>query len=181
MTAVFAEQIARGVVNEAQFIVIDHPEGVARFWTGVGVKEYGGNSYYGVGQIGAVTQVRHTADIEIVEVRMAVSGVDQSLLDGLDDSVKARLATVYDVLFDEHGRVAEIEQVFQVELDYQVFKVGADGKCVIDLVGHGGLFWLRKRSSAKWSPEEARSQFDGETGFDQVHQQEDLQDQWRSA
>lgn len=179
MSARFAAQLEEGSVRNILMIEIDHPEGMGYFWNGVGVLDYGGHAYQGFGDVAAVSELRSSTEIEIVERRFVCSGVDDTFLAGLDDTVKGRPALIYDALLDENYRVIERELIDTSELDYQVYSVSEEGKASIALVAHGGLFWLRRRSSAKWAPQEARAIYPDETGFDEIYLQEDLQDQWK--
>ena len=180
-SAIFRQQLAKGEVLDAVLIEIDHPAGYAYFWNGIGALDYGGNTYRGVGGIGQVSALQSSVDVEIIEVHYTLSGVDPDLLDGLDDSVKSRHAYIYEALVDEQNRVIERELAVDSLCDYQVYKVDESGKATIDLVANAGLFFLRRRSAAKWSPEQAKAIYADETGFDEVHLQEDLQDQWKAA
>lgn len=180
-SAIFRRQLAMGTVFDAAMIEIDHPAGYAYFWNGIGTLDFGGKAYRGVGGIGQVSAIPSSIDVEIIEVHFTLSGVDPDLLDGLDDSVKGRHAYVYAAMLDERYRVIERDLVIDARCDYQVYKVDASGKASIDLVANAGLFFLRRKSAAKWSPEQAKDSYPDETGFDEVYRQEDLQDQWRAS
>lgn len=181
MSAEIEACFARGEVKFVVMIEIDHPQGTGRFVTGLGVIEYGGENYYGFGTLGSISQVVSSTETEIVEVSFNVSGVDPDFIAGLDESVKGRMGYVYEAFLDRHGRVIDRELLMEATLDYQVDSVDENGKSAISIKAHGGLFFLRKRSAAKCSPEEARALDDDETGFDRIHIQEDVVAVWRVA
>lgn len=162
---------------------IDHPTGMGYFWSGLGDFDFGGNTYHGWGELVSVDVSVTTTEIEIVEYSFSLSGVDEDLLAGLDDSVKGRFADIYEAILDDEFRVIERELLTRCKLDFQVYSVAADAKAKATLVvkAHAGLFWLQNRSSAKWSPEEARVAYPDETGFDEMHKVEDQRDTWRPA
>lgn len=162
-------------------IEIDHPDGMGRFWLHTGVLEFEGNNFYGVGDLGRIEKIVSSTEIEVTETRFVLSGVDPEIVAGLDDSVKGRTGNIYEAELDRNMRVRNRVLLAETELDYQIYAVQADGKAEIAIVAHGGLFFLLNRSAAKWSPEEMKARFPGETGFDEVHLQEDMQDDWRAA
>jgi hypothetical protein len=180
MSASVEECFVRGDVKHAIMVEIDHPQGMAYLWSGLGVLEYGGNNYYGFGLLGSISEVASSTEIEIVETSFNISGVQEDFVAGLDDSVKGRIARVYEVFLDDHYRVLDRDLLVEAELDYQVQSTGADGKSAISLKAHAGLFFLRKRSAAKCSPEEARALDPDETGFDRIHLQEDVSAVWHA-
>jgi hypothetical protein len=165
----------------ARLVEVDHPDGMGRFWFGNGILEYGGNKYHGSGILGSISSVRSTSDIEIVERTFTVSGVDRDILEGLSTSVKGRAGNLYEALVDDNMRVVEIDLVDESILDVQQLAIGNDGKAKVAITAHGGMFFLLNRSAAKWGPEEAKAINPAESGFDEIHLQEDLQDRWQPS
>lgn len=180
-SAAVARAYRRGALATVVMVEVDHPQGFGRFWSGVGTLEHGGETYTGFGTLVSIDAAVSSTEIEIVEVAMVLSGVDPDLVAGLDDSVKGRFAEIYEAILDDEYRVIERELMTRAKLDYQVFRIGADGKATIALKAHAGVFWLANRSAAKWGPEEARALHPQETGFDEIHLMEDRQDIWRPA
>lgn len=181
MSAVRQEAFDQGAVTLVIMAEIDHPEGFGYFWSGLGDLDHDGNVYRGFGSLVSISAVQSSTDVEVVEVRFVLSGVDADLLAGLDDSVKGRSAHLYEALLDDNYRVIERTLLVESTLDYQVYAVGADGKATIALVAHAGMYQLLNRSGAKWSPQEARAIYPDETGFDEIHLQEDQPETWRAA
>lgn len=182
MSAIVRECLRRGAVAMALMVVIDHPTGIKRFWSGMGTIDYDGEEYYGLGTIGSVTPVESNTEIEVSEVRFSVSGVDPDMIEGLGESVKGREATVYEAWLDPEYRIVHRDLMLENRCDYQTYSVDPEsGKASIQLVTHSGFFHLLNRSGAKVSPEEARAIYPAETGFDEMHKQQDEQLIWRPA
>lgn len=182
MSATFHAMLAQGAVRSILMAEIDHPVRFIRAWNGIGSLDYDGEVYEGMGYVGTITPIQSSVEVSVPEVSFGLSGVDADALEGLQDSVKGRYADVYEALLDEHHRVSERELLFRARLDYQTFKVDPEnGKADIVLVGHAGFFHLLNRSAAKSSPEEAKALDSDETGYDEVHLQQDLQLTWKPS
>lgn len=181
MSAVLKAALRRGDIALAAMVEIDHPEGFARFWSGVGNIEHDGETFIGCGRLGRIEAVSESTEIEIAETRFVLSGVDAALVAGLDKSVKGRKGRIYEAVLDSAWRVIHRELLSETALDSQIYTIDKDGSATIAIVAHAGLFFLRNRSAAKWSPEEARRAFPGETGFDEIHKVEDQTLNWAAA
>lgn len=182
MSAVIREALRQGAVATAIMVEVDHPTGMKRLWSGLGTLDYGGNEYYGMGSIGSVTPIESDTEIKVSEVTFQLSGVDADMIEGLSESVKGREAQVYDIWLDDNYRVIYRDLILEARLDYQTYSVDPDsGKATINLMGVSGFFHLLNRSGAKVSPEEAKAIYPDETGFDEMHLQQDQQLIWKPS
>lgn len=180
--AIVREALRQGAVTIATMVDIDHPTGTKRFWSGLGTLDYGGEEYIGLGALGSVTPIEGDTEIKVAEVNFQLSGVDPDLIEGLTESVKGREAQVYDIWLDDDYRVIYRDLVLEARLDYQRYSVDPDsGTATISLMAVAGFFHLLNRSGAKVSPEEAKAIYPEETGFDEMHKQQDEQLIWRPA
>jgi len=170
--------LRKGAVRVVGMAEIDHPTRFIRAWNGVGMLDYEGEEYYGFALLGSVTPVRSTDSIEVVEVRFGLSGVDRELLGDLHASVKGRYADFYEAYLDEHYRVAYRKRLIRALLDRPEYSVSDNGKVDYAVIGHAGMYQLLNASSAKVSPEEAKAIYPDETGYDEIHLQQDLQLPW---
>lgn len=182
MSAIIDAAFWRGEVNQIFMIEADFAAGMARFWNGVGALDYGGNVYQGAGELISVEGLRTGTEIEVAEIRFRLNGVDSDILGGvLDASIKGRFAEVYEAFLDAEFRVIERELMTRCRLDTSSYTIGDDGKVSVEIVTHAGMYQLLNRSAAKCSPEEAKALFPAETGFDEVHLQEDIASQWKPS
>ncbi len=182
MSAIFKQMLDSGAVRTILMVEIDHPVRFICAWNGLGDLDYGGNTYEGMGYVGSVNPIGTSAEIEVPEGSFGLSGVDADALEGMGESVKGRFANMYEAFLDEYHRVVERELLFRCRLDYQTFKVDPEsGKSDIAVFWHAGMFHLLNRSGAKMSPEEARALDPDETGYDEVHLQQDVQLIWKPS
>lgn len=180
-SARWLEAYDRGEVVEALMAEIDDPLGMGYFFDGTGDLDYNGNVYHGWGTLVAIELPPSTGEIEVPDVVFVLSGVDQDVVDKLSGSIKGRKARLYEALLDRHYRVVERELLSEAQLNYRTFKAGDDGKCTVTVTASGGFFTLRNRSAAKLSPAQAKAKHPDETGYNEIHLQEDLTLSWRPA
>lgn len=171
----------RGDISETVMAEFDHPIGMGYFFDGAGDLDFEGRVYHGWGALVSIELPPSTGDIEIPEVRYILSGVDQAIVERLEGSIKGRKAHLYEALLDRHYRVIERELLSEAQLDTQRFRATKDGKVTITLTANGGFYRLRNRSAAKWSPEQQKVRFPDDSGFDEMHKQEDLVLQWSAS
>lgn len=181
MTRALDMALMRGEIINAVMVDLGWSGGTRRYWSGVGDLDHGGETYTGLGHLGQVTPVQSSPEIEVIETKFQLSGVSAELLAALGDTVKGYQATLYEAFLDERYVVIEREEMLTARLDYQQYAVGDDGKATIAQVGSSGFWHLLNRSAAKWSPEEAKALVADETGFDEMHLQQDTNLTWRPA
>jgi hypothetical protein len=67
---------------------IDHPNGPARFWTGIGKLDWNGFTWTGSGTLGSVAPITHTTNLIIQEINFGLAGVDPAIVATLGDNVR---------------------------------------------------------------------------------------------
>jgi hypothetical protein len=67
---------------------IEHPDGTARFWSGVGPLSWDGYTWTGSGKLGSIAPIRHTSNLEIQEINFGMAGVDPLDIAQLSDNVR---------------------------------------------------------------------------------------------
>lgn len=166
---------------ETILVEIDHPDGMIYAWPGVAPIDHDGNTYEGLDTFGSVSEVGSDTEIRTDEIVFQVSGVDPDLLDGLSSSVKGRFGTVYGITMTPDYVIRSKQVEATALLDYQAYQIDDDGKATIRIVGRFGMIALERRTTARFSPEDFKSIYPDETGFDQMHLQEDAEITWAAA
>lgn len=159
---------------DVMLVDVNHPAGPEYFHTGLGIIEYEGNTYYGVGMLGGIDLGNGGGETAVTEIRLTLSGVDEDILEMLDTTVKDGTVLIRQAfLRPDMGIdiVVEVENADMDTLDWEV----SDGSGTIVMTALGGFRELRQRSTAKWDPEEQRNFLtglgldpDSDTGFDRM-------------
>jgi len=151
---------------------VNHPQGSHYFHSGLGIIEDGGNTYYGTGVLGSFTIGGSGGTVEVTDVTLTLSGVDEEILDMLDTSVKGGTVRIRHCFLRPDMTIDQSVEVENADMDFLTHKV-SDGTGSIVLTAKGGMRELRRRSTAHWDPEEQRNYLnslgldpDSDTGFD---------------
>ena len=158
---------------------IDHPDGLARFWTGIGTLDYNGYQWTGAGALGEVGPITYTIDLTVQDVVFSVKGLSPTDVDRLSSSIRGYYGTVWRACLDEFGQViADPFRISKVIFDTQTHTVGEDGKASISIVGHTAFFNLARRVDQVWSPQSQKRLFPTDTGMDSIPSLQNKELQW---
>lgn len=160
----FMKAIMEGAAP-ALLIHVEHPDGDAYFWEGVGELEYGGATYRGAGLIGTISQTKKSAEIRIDEIRMTLNALQPDEVSKLSDDVKNRVVTIDLAAVTDTLKVKSVYRMDEILLDYQIDKISADLMSSIELVGQSGFWTLERPTEAAYSQEEQELQFPDDTGM----------------
>lgn len=162
-------------------VEIDHPDHFARFWTGIGSLQYEGETYLGAGAVGAIEVTERSTELRIDEVRLTLAGLDSAFTADLSDNIRNRLAWLRLAALDDWGRVIGTPMLLEeIQLDYQVDRIGEDGLATLQLVGQAGFWTLEQTAARVWSREDAALTWGAgnETGFDYITELRGLDTKW---
>lgn len=160
-------------------VMIDHPSGVFRGWTGIGSLEYDNQIWTGVGRLGQITPVNSVSDISIQEVRFTLSGVDPDNLDVLNEAVRLRPAQAWLACLDDKGKIVdEPFQLLDCEMDTQELNVEEGGTATIVIIARSGFFSLERSQNEVWSNEDQQRRFPGDTGLSYLASLQNQDIQW---
>lgn len=158
---------------------IEHPDGTARFWSGVGRLPWSGQTWIGAGTLGSITPIRRTSDLVIQELTFALAAVDPDVVATLSDDVRNRAGRAWlACLAPDGGVVADPMQIVDAELDYQTFSAGEDGKVGIAITARTGFYTLERALDEAWTPEEQKLLYPGDTGLDMISSLQNQTLQW---
>lgn len=167
LTARQKAAIRSRVCRTAVFVYIDHPDGDIYAWSGLTDIDHGGQTWRGLGAVAAVTGVQSASEIAIYDVNFVLSAVDAAFLAGISSSVRGRQAQTWLAILGDDGQpIGGLIEMADSVLDTQNYPLGDDGMAAIQITGQSGFWFLERPPGAKWSAEEQKRVFAGDTGFD---------------
>lgn len=155
---------------------IDMPDGMVRFWSGIGTLDYDGQTWTGAGVLSSIETSPKTTELRIDEVKLRLAGIGAGIVSDTDFTCRNRIARLFIVALDNAQHVVGTPYpIDEISLDYPIIELAEDGTARISLVGQSG-FWTLERSTDKaWSREEGNllwgfdtSGAQVETGFDYI-------------
>lgn len=159
---------------------IEHPDGTARFWTGVGPLFWSGYTWTGSGTLGQVTPIRHTSDLTIQEINFVMAGVDPAVVATLADDVRNRVGKVWlACLGDGNAVIKDPYRIVDAELDYQSFAAAEDGTVSISITARTGFYTLERALDEAWTTEEQKLLYPNDSGLDLIPSLQNQDIQWK--
>lgn len=157
---------------------IEHPDGTARFWTGIGLLEWNGYTWTGSGTLGQITPIKQTSTLAIQELVFALAAVDPEVVATLSDDVRNRAGRVWLTCIGPGKTVIDPYQIVDSELDYQSFTADADGKVIIAITARTGFYTLARALDESWTSEEQHVVYPTDSGLDLISALQNQELQW---
>lgn len=163
----------------AVLAIVDHPDAVVYFWTGIGTLEYGGHAFVGLGRMVKIAPVGQISALQIQELEISFSGIPAERATWLSDNIRNRSATASLAALDQRGRVVpDPIPIVDALLDYQEFKLDDDGSASITLNAQTGFYTLERAVDEVWSTEDQQTRFPTDVGLDLVYTLQTKQVKW---
>lgn len=162
--------VKRAIKAHAPSIVLayfDFPAGAERYHSGVGVLEFGGHSWAGLGGLAGVSGVSSEASTFIQTITLSVA-VDEAFKLAFDDEIRGREAVLWMAWLDEFGQVIpDPVEIVRIQMDTITRQI-SEGAQSINIVGQTAFFTLEQPSRYLWTNEQQQFDFPGDTGWDRA-------------
>lgn len=156
--------------------------GTSRIWSGYGDITFGGNTYSGVGTLGAISRIEETQEIASTGVRFGLSGIPSDILSvALSEPYQGRSAKIYLGVFDaNYGVIADPFLCFDGRMD--VMAINDDGDTsTITVTAEHRLIDLERPRLRRYTSEDQKALYSGDKGFDFVADLQDKTIAWGSG
>lgn len=152
--------------------------GTLRLWTGIGDKTINSNTYTGTGSLLNIGPAEESGDLSAKAMSLTLTGLDSSIISlALQEPYQRRQARVY---LGEQS-VSEVIQIFSGQMNTMNIDDSADG-ATIQLVIESKLVELERAANWRYTDENHKSRYSGDTFFSYVQAIQDVQVAWgRSA
>jgi hypothetical protein len=153
----------------ALFAEIEHPDGTARLWSGIGTISYNGYDWIGSGKLGSVTPIKQSTDIAIQEIEFRLAGADPEIVAQLSDDVRNRAGRLFLAALDDNMNViADPMQIVDSQLDFQSQRIDDGGTAIVSITARSGFYTLERALDDVWSSEDQKSRFPDDSGLDLI-------------
>lgn len=75
LTAAVLIEVARNIKAPAVFVSMEFETGILRLWSGVGPMDWNGETWLGTGDLGAISEIEETTEMEASGIRLSLMGV----------------------------------------------------------------------------------------------------------
>jgi hypothetical protein len=161
------EAATAGTVQEVVMVKLEFDTPVYAH-SGFGNIPFDGNTYLGVGKLGAVSEARETEVLGPTPMQLQVSAVDAALLaEALDSGNFGDRVTIYIGYRQDDGTLVEAPWIaWRGTFEYAKVAVGDEN--VVAIICQHDLAVLDKSDGARYSNEDQRGRFANDTGFEFV-------------
>ena len=148
------------------FVVLNLDSGTERFWSGRGDFSWGGDTYEGTGDLGAIGNFEESTTRQGLDLTMALSGVPQDRVDrAMDQDVIGRVAEIFRGWLDaDEQLVADPDLWWRGRLNSMHIELGETAS--IETTGVERLVdWDRQRVQ-RFADNDQQRRFPGDNGFE---------------
>jgi len=148
--------------------------GAVRIWTGYDNRTIAGQIYIGAGSLLNIQGLGEVADLSAKSITISLSGVGASLVSlALQEPYQRRICRVYFGVVN----VSEVVEVFSGQLNTMSIEDSGDTSTISVLVD-SKLVELERASNRRYTSENQKSRFAGDTFFDYVSAIQDAEIVW---
>ena len=172
-------------VTEVVLVKLEHPDWPVFLWDGMGILDFDGAEWQGVGRLGSVQIGASDIEVKIDDVIFTLSGIDEQFVSYLDQTVKGCMGWVWKAFLGADYQVRFRELLTECELDQPSFTSEPNGQATMKVAANGGFYFLEVQSRAVWDTEEQRNYLisigedpDSDTGFDMMSELKNLTLAW---
>ena len=165
------------------FAELGFSSGTLRLHTGLGSYTWGSQTWLGVGDLGAISEVQEGIDVSPYALTLSLSGVDSTITNAaLTEDYFQRPVTVWlGVLDATDALIADPTQIWSGEMDQMTMSVGADGGDVVQLVCESNLARFDKSRNAMYTNVHQQARFSGDLFFSHIQNVAGVKLGWGSA
>lgn len=173
MDAAVLAELAKKNVHLLRLVEGDFDSGPLRLWTGWGTLTHDGKEWAGSGTLLAVAPAAETTRLTAEGARFVLSGVPPAVLDiAENEPYQGRPVRTWIGFIDAAGAVIGVVQEFDGRADVITAEEGGE-TCAIEMSAENRLVDLERPRERRYTPEDQKTAYAGDTFFDQVA---DLQD-----
>jgi len=178
LTAATETESKAQVMRPVLFAELDFASGPVRVHTGVGDLLHDGNTYLGVGSLGAITPIEEASDLAAHGVTLTLSGLDPSLVSiALSESYQGRSAELWIGFLDaSYQLVADPAGPFKYRMDTMEITIGATAEISLSAESRNAI-WNRANNRL-WTDQDHQADHSGDLFFDHVSSVADAAITW---
>lgn len=174
LTETQADSLSPVILAEFEF-----SGGTVNFFTGFGTLNWDSKAWTGTGYFGGVSAVEETTDTRSTGVKFTLSGMPASVVSiALTQEYQGRAARVWLGAMDDNNRlIADPYKIFVGQMDIMEIMENPDAAS-ITLSAENELVDLERPREFRYTPEDHKTHFSGDTGFDYVAALQDVEVVW---
>ena len=179
LTAEALAQILAQAKMVAVFFEGDFASGPVRLWSGLGDLDWNGQTWSGAGDLGTISPILESTDVQANGVRVTLSGIPSASLSlALQEARRGQTGTLWIAFLDDTGAVvADPYIAFSGRLDQPQIEDGGD-TAAISIAYENRLIDLERPREWRFDHEDQQITYPGDLGFEFVASIQQWNGQW---
>ena len=179
LTAAQIAEITAQNMRPALFIQALFTSGYIYVWSGIGTISWNGQTWTGVGSLGAISPIPETSDLTAAGLKLSLSGIPASLITSALGEVRqgAPVFIYQGFLTPSGGVVANPNNAWSGRMDTCEIAEGGD-TATIAITAESRLLDLNRSRERRYTKQDQAIDFPGDTGFDFVPSLQELSIVW---
>lgn len=182
ITSGFQTEIEAQSLSPAILVKGEFDGGDVLVWSGYGDIIYNAETYSGAGTLLNISEVEETQKMQANGVTFSISGIPSSLVSlALSDNYQGKPITAWFAVLDSSGSlIADPYQLFSGKMD--VMEINDDGEtAIITIRAENDLVDLRDARERRYTPEDQKTDYPNDLGFDFVPTIQEIEIQWGNS
>jgi len=182
LTAGYITEIEAKVLRPAIFVKLFYDSATVYVWSGYGSKDWNGDTYAGLGHLASIGKIEETQVVRANGVNLFLNGFDSSLISlALQEDYQGRACEIYYAVLDSSGApISDPYLIFSGNMDQKEIEDNVETANLI-LSVENELIDLFKPRLSHYTPEDQKSRYPGDKGFDFIPFMQDADIIWKAA
>jgi hypothetical protein len=155
----------------APFVLLawfDLPGGEERYWSGVGTREYDGQTWNGIGGLASVSGVASEAQTFIQQITFSLVADEAAIAAQSMPEIRGREGVIWLAFLDGNEEIIrDPVEIVSVTLDTSTRQI-SEGTQSVTMVGQTGFYTLEQPTRFLSTNEEQQFRYPGDTGWDRA-------------
>lgn len=170
------------VVYPIALVSLAFPSGTLRFWTGYGELVWDGQTWYGAGDLGEVSEIEEAVEVAAKGSTLRLNGIPTDIgAASLTENYQGRAAIMYLGSMDASGAlVADPYPILSGRMD-QIEKQDGGKTATLSLTVENRLVDLYRNRERRLTHEDQQTDYPGDKGFEFVNSLQNKQLLWGNS
>lgn len=182
ISASFITALEDDIIYPALLVDIELESSTVYIWTGFGDYVYNSNTYVGVGNLGGISDLVETGNVEANGITLTLAGIPTALISAaLVDARQGKTVSCHLALFDSTETLIDVaDNIFQGLLDVPTLIKGSPTS-TISITAESRLIELTRSRERRYTDEDQQELFSGDLGLEYVVGLQDKEIKWGTA
>jgi len=171
-------EIAKNAVSPIMLVKLEFDSGDALVWSGMGNLTWDSQTWLGIGNLGKISRIDETADIQADGIKLELSGIPSDYISlALTENYQGRACTVWVGFMDGEAVIENPTQMFSGRMDLMAIDERGDTSTLV-ISAENHLADLLKPREWRYTHEDQQIDYPGDLGLEMIASVQNKEYQW---